>query len=376
MFPGTFTPCHRAQHPITPDASPQWSVSPIEMSDLSHMPSATGSSPSLTRLGTSRLPIPGIPKPLLSLRDPVVRTMPHGGVRHPRSAVGVARPVGVSRVDWPRKSPPAAPTARARETTCHPARRRNRDRQLVQRPPPARPRGARGGSQATGHVHRLHRHPRAHALRVGDHRQRGGRGARRLLQPHRRRPAPDGSAEVHDNAAASRSTRSPGAGLSGVEVVFTKLHAGGKFGGGSASPPADCTVWAPRSSTRCPRGSTSRWTVRRPPRRCRSSGARRGSSPRTGPDIRLHAPVRPAQGWSRQEGRHRHPHPVLARPADLHQGRHVHLRRTRHPGAPTSFIVPGLKLVIRDLRAQASRRASATTAASPSSASSSPPTSR
>ena len=88
------------------------------------MPSATGSSPSLTRLGTSRLPIPGIPKPLLSLRDPVVRTMPHGGVRHPRSAVGVAhRPVGVSRVDWPRKSPPAHPARPPgpEETTCHPA---------------------------------------------------------------------------------------------------------------------------------------------------------------------------------------------------------------------------------------------------------------
>ena len=43
----------------------------------------------------------------------------------------------------------------------------------------------------------------------------------------------DGSAEVHDDGRGipidiERKTR-----LSGVEVVMTKLHAGGKFGGGS-----------------------------------------------------------------------------------------------------------------------------------------------
>ncbi len=44
---------------------------------------------------------------------------------------------------------------------------------------------------------------------------------------------PDGSAEVHDNGRGIPVDKEPKTGLSGVEVVFTRLHAGGKFGGGS-----------------------------------------------------------------------------------------------------------------------------------------------
>ncbi len=44
---------------------------------------------------------------------------------------------------------------------------------------------------------------------------------------------PDGSAEVHDNGRGIPTDKEPRTGLPGVEVVFTKLHAGGKFGGGS-----------------------------------------------------------------------------------------------------------------------------------------------
>ncbi|HET6626071.1 MAG TPA: DNA topoisomerase IV subunit B [Nocardioidaceae bacterium] len=43
----------------------------------------------------------------------------------------------------------------------------------------------------------------------------------------------DGSAEVRDNGRGIPVDKEPKTGLSGVEVVFTKLHAGGKFGGGS-----------------------------------------------------------------------------------------------------------------------------------------------
>lgn len=43
----------------------------------------------------------------------------------------------------------------------------------------------------------------------------------------------DGSVEVRDNGRGIPVDIEPKTGLTGVEVVFTKLHAGGKFGGGS-----------------------------------------------------------------------------------------------------------------------------------------------
>ncbi|MGO1801558.1 MAG: DNA gyrase/topoisomerase IV subunit B [Microbacteriaceae bacterium] len=43
----------------------------------------------------------------------------------------------------------------------------------------------------------------------------------------------DGSVEVHDRGRGIPIDVEPRTGLTGVEVVFTKLHAGGKFGGGS-----------------------------------------------------------------------------------------------------------------------------------------------
>ncbi|OIV35783.1 DNA topoisomerase IV subunit B [Mangrovactinospora gilvigrisea] len=45
----------------------------------------------------------------------------------------------------------------------------------------------------------------------------------------------DGSVEVRDNGRGIPVDKEPKTGLSGVEVVMTKLHAGGKFGGGSYS---------------------------------------------------------------------------------------------------------------------------------------------
>lgn len=56
----------------------------------------------------------------------------------------------------------------------------------------------------------------------------GGHGERIEVILHR-----DGSVEVRDEARGIPVDIEPRTGLTGVEVVFTKLHAGGKFGGGS-----------------------------------------------------------------------------------------------------------------------------------------------
>nr|WP_157536035.1 DNA topoisomerase IV subunit B [Microbacterium sp. Root166] len=56
----------------------------------------------------------------------------------------------------------------------------------------------------------------------------GGHGSRIEILLHS-----DGSVEVRDRARGIPVDIEPRTGLSGVEVVFTKLHAGGKFGGGS-----------------------------------------------------------------------------------------------------------------------------------------------
>ncbi|WP_374209541.1 type IIA DNA topoisomerase subunit B [Microbacterium sp. HD4P20] len=56
----------------------------------------------------------------------------------------------------------------------------------------------------------------------------GGHGTRIDVVLHS-----DGSVEVRDRARGIPVDIEPRTGLSGVEVVFTKLHAGGKFGGGS-----------------------------------------------------------------------------------------------------------------------------------------------
>ena len=56
----------------------------------------------------------------------------------------------------------------------------------------------------------------------------GGHGSRIDILLHA-----DGSVEVRDTARGIPVDVEPRTGLTGVEVVFTKLHAGGKFGGGS-----------------------------------------------------------------------------------------------------------------------------------------------
>jgi len=68
---------------------------------------------------------------------------------------------------------------------------------------------------------------------VGDHRQRRDEALAGECDRIDVVLLPDGSVEVRDDGRGIPVDAKPKTGLSGVEVVFTKLHAGGKFGGGS-----------------------------------------------------------------------------------------------------------------------------------------------
>ena len=214
----------------------------------------------------------------------------------------------------------------------------------VQRPPPARPRGPGGGAQAPRHVHRVHRHPRASCTACG--RSSTTPSTRRWRVRHAdrgRRCTPTASIEVHDDGRGIPVDVEPKTGLSGVEVVFTKLHAGGKFGGGSYNATGGLhgvgasvvNALSARLDVEVDRG--------RRPTRCRSGAACPGVFDGDGPTRAVHAA---AAGCARcgtgQEGRHRHPGPLLARPADLHQGRRARPRRAASRRArQTAFLVPG-----------------------------------
>ena len=146
---------------------------------------------------------------------------------------------------------------------------------------------------------------------------------------------PDDSAEVYDDGRGIPVDKEPRTGLPGVEVIFTKLHAGGKFGGGSYV--ATGGLHGVGASVVNALSSRLDVDVDRSPSQQGMSFQRGfpGVFAGDGPDREVHGQVRPdPQGQAGRQGQDRHPDPVLAGPADLHQGRQVRLRRADHPGPP------------------------------------------
>jgi DNA gyrase subunit B len=161
---------------------------------------------------------------------------------------------------------------------------------------------------------------------------------------------PDGSAEVHDNGRGIPVDKEPKTGLSGVEVVFTKLHAGGKFGGGSYN--ATGGLHGVGSSVVNALSARLDVAVDRSPA-TQSMSFRRGAPgifAGDGPDATfepasgLHKGKRVAKGVTGTRIRFWPDRQMFTKDATFAYDELV--ARARH----TSFIVPGLELVIRDLR--------------------------
>ena len=181
------------------------------------------------------------------------------------------------------------------------------------------------------------------------------RSTRRSGATARRSPshcAPDGGISVHDRGRGIPVDIEPRTGLSGVEVVFTKLHAGGKFGAGSLQ--------------------RDRWTARR-----RLLGRQRLVEParrRGGSQLRHVGHVVPARRSrdlrrARTDGKvhaRRQPSAKVGRVAKGTTGTRVtywpdrqiflhdaqlSLRDLEDRARQTSFLVPGLALHVVDARA-------------------------
>ena len=162
----------------------------------------------------------------------------------------------------------------------------------------------------------------------------------------------DGSAEVHDNGRGIPVDKEPKTGLAGVEVVFTKLHAGGKFGGGSYV--ATGGLHGVGSSVVNALSARLDVDVERSPALQSMSfqrgvpGVFAGDLPTSEfvPQSGLHKGGRVKKGVSGTRVRFWPDRQIFTKNAAFTYDELV--TRARQ----TSFIVPGLELVIRDLRGE------------------------
>ncbi len=161
---------------------------------------------------------------------------------------------------------------------------------------------------------------------------------------------PDGSAEIHDNGRGIPVDKEPKTGLCGVEVVFTKLHAGGKFGGGSYVATGGLhgvgssvvNALSARLDVEVDRSpSTQKMSFQRG-----VAGVFAGDDPTSAfsPQSGLHKGGRVKKGVTGTRIRFWPDRQTFTKDATFTYDELV--TRARQ----TSFIVPGLELVIRDLR--------------------------
>ncbi len=162
---------------------------------------------------------------------------------------------------------------------------------------------------------------------------------------------PDGSVEVRDNGRGIPVDIEPKTGLSGVEVVMTKLHAGGKFGGGSYAASGGLhgvgasvvNALSARMDVEVDRGGrTHRISFRR---------GTPGIFTESGPD----APFDPSGGLIKTR---KLPKSRTGTRVRYWADRQIFLKDARlsletlHARArQTAFLVPGLTIVVRDERA-------------------------
>ncbi|MFF1819398.1 type IIA DNA topoisomerase subunit B [Kribbella sp. NPDC058245] len=162
----------------------------------------------------------------------------------------------------------------------------------------------------------------------------------------------DGSVEVRDRARGIPVDIEPKTKLSGVEVVFTKLHAGGKFGGGSYNASGGLhgvgasvvNALSARLDVEVDRGGVV-WTTsfrRGVAGEFDAEGAAAGFTAVTG----LRKAGRAKKGMTGTRIRYWADQQIFTRDASFNYDELV--TRARQ----TSFLVPGLELVIRDERGE------------------------
>ncbi|MFC5678937.1 DNA gyrase/topoisomerase IV subunit B [Aeromicrobium endophyticum] len=175
----------------------------------------------------------------------------------------------------------------------------------------------------------------------------GGHGSHILVALHG-----DGSVEVHDQGRGVPVDIEKKTGLTGVEVVYTKLHAGGKFGGGSYVATGGLhgvgasvvNALSSRLDVEVDKGGFT-WAMsfrRGEPGVFDGDGPDAGFTP--GNELRKVGKVAKARTGTRVR--------YWADPQIFIKGAHFAYDELVARARQTSFLVPGLELVIRDDRGE------------------------